>query len=99
MKMVILKKREKFTGKHLCCARVSFLLKLQVSCCEFRENCQNTFFEKHIRTTASEFCAEFLRKYMKNEILRNRTVQFDGSVSWFNDLFVFLLYLEIVLYL
>ena len=36
---------------------------------------------------------------MKNEILRNRTVQFDGSVSWFNDLFVFLLYLEIVLYL
>ena len=78
------------------CARASFLIKLQTSGCEFRENCNNTIF--YIRTTASEFCTEFLRKYAKNEILRNTTVQIDSSSSSFNDFEVFLLYLEIVLY-
>ena len=80
------------------CARVSFLIKLQVSGCEFCKNWKNTFFTKHIWTATSEFCTEFLRKYTKNEILRNTAVQISSSMSWFNDFEVFLLYLETVLY-
>ena len=80
-------------------ARVSFLMKLQASGCEFCENSKNTFFTEYIRTTAFEFCTEFLRKYSESEILRNRDIQIDSSVSLFNEFFLFLLYLEIILYL
>ena len=40
-----------------------------------------------------------LRKYSENEILRNRAIQIDSSVSLFNEFFLFLLYLEKIFYL
>ena len=90
----ILRNSQKNTG-----ARVSFLMNLQASGCEFCENNKNTFMTEYIRTTASEFCTECLRKYSENEILRNRAIQIDSSVSLCNEFFLFLLYLEIILYL
>ena len=52
----VLKNGTKFTGKHLC--QSLFFnniaeLKTQVSSCEFCEIFKNTFFIKHVRTTAS----------------------------------------------
>ena len=52
-------------------------------------------FHDVIECEFSEFCTEFSRKYTKNEILRNGKGHIDSSLSWFNDYFVFLIYLEI----
>ena len=58
----ILRSFAKFTWKNTC-ARVSFLIKLQASACEFCEISKNTFFCKHLVETASVInCFAILNK-------------------------------------
>ena len=66
----VLEKFAKFTGKHHTCACVSFLIKLQAWClqlylkketltqvfsCKFCESFKSTFFTEHLRVIASDF--------------------------------------------
>ena len=66
---------------------------------EFCKIFRNNFFTEHIQSTASEFCTEFFEEIYKKRDLEKWTVCIDSLLSWFNDFEVFLLYLEIVLYL
>ena len=81
------------------CARVCFLIKLQASGCQFHKNCKNTFFYRAHPDDCFWILYWILEDIYKKRDLRNTTVKIDRSVSWFNDFEVFLLYLEIVLYL
>ena len=51
MKKGVLKNFANFTRKHLCWNL--FLIKLQAFSCEIFENFKITYFEEHLRTTAS----------------------------------------------
>ena len=72
IKRAVLKNFAIFTGKHLCRSR--FFQKetpTLVFFCEYCEIFKNTYFEKHLRTTASEDTPTLMLSYEIWEIFRN----------------------------
>ena len=72
IKRAVLKNFAIFTGKHLCRSR--FFQKetpTLVFFCEYCEIFKNTYFEKHLRTTASEDTPTLMLSYEICEIFKN----------------------------
>ena len=78
-----LKNFAKFTGKHLCqsffyqaCNFIKKETLAQVFSCEFYEIFKNTYFEEHLRTTASGFWCLFFYRLQKSKNHKLHTIKF-----------------------